>query len=573
MVAKNSPDSANRSKRNIVPDLVWFGGGLLVVILINIIAQTTFFRLDLTDDKRYSVSPATQNMLEGMKNEVYIEVFLEGEFPAGFERLQAAIKEKLEEFRIYGGANIQYKFTNPNESGDNKSRNAFFSQLVKRGLQPTNLQTMEGGQRVEKIIFPGAIISRAGGIEIPVTFLKGNQAAPPEVRLNQSVEGVEYELSQAIRRLTNTSLPKIGVLQGHGELNGTEFYDLGITLKDYYDIVPVKLQEVANLDGFDAIICAKPDSFFTDIEKYKIDQFVVKGGKALFFIDPVKIDIDSINAETGSLALPYDLNLSDLFFNWGIRLNNDLVMDINAASIPMVVGYVGDRPNTQLLPWGFYPIVNNFGSHPTVKNMDALYLRFASTIDTVKSSAGIKKNMLFATSPYSRIMPGPVRVNFNEARNEPNPKQYNKQNLPLAYMLEGEFTSSFSFKINEEAKKRTKFLDKGTGGKVLVVSDGDFVRNEFSKRTGQSYPLGFDRFAQVQFANKDFVMNCLNYMLDEKGLIVAKSKDIKLRPLDKPRIAKQKGLWQFANIVVPVFAILIFGAIRLNIRKRRFSRF
>ena len=561
-----------KQKGSFVSDTVWFIGGVAIIIFINIIAQQFFFRIDLTEDKRYTVSDATQAMLEKMNNEVYVEVFLEGEFPAGFERLQSTIREKLEEFRVYAGDNIQYKFTNPNANSDAKTRNEYFNQLAKRGLQPTNLQTKENGQSVEKIIFPGAIISTAGGAEIAVTFLKGNQAAPPEIRLNQSVEGVEYELSQAIRRLTNTKLPRIGVLQGHGELNGTEFYDMGITLKDYYAIEPVKLQEVATLDGYDAIICAKPDSFFTEAEKYIIDQYVVKGGKALFFIDPVKMDIDSINPESGSLALPYDLNLTDLFFNWGVRFNSDLVMDINSAAIPMVVGYAGDRPNTQLIPWGFYPLINNFSSHPIVKNMDALYLRFASTIDTVKTP-GIKKTEMFMTSPYSRIMPGPARVNFNEARNEPNPKQYNKKNLPLAYLLEGEFKSSFTFKINEEAKRRTLFKEKGYNGKVLVVADGDFVRNDFSTRTGQTYPLGFDRFAQVQFANKEFVMNCLNYMLDEKGLIVAKSKDIKLRPLDRPRIAKQKGTWQFANIAVPVFIILAFGAVRLNIRKRRFTRF
>lgn len=559
-------------KGTFISDIVWFLGGAAIIVLINIIAQQFFFRVDLTEDKRYTVSDATQVMLEKMNNEVYVEVFLEGDFPAGFERLQTAIREKLEEFRVYAGDNIQYKFTNPNSNPDPNTRNQFFNQLAKRGLQPTNLQNKENGQTVEKIIFPGAIISTAGGAEIAVTFLKGNQAAPPEVRLNQSVEGVEYELSQAIRRLTNTKPARIGVLQGHGELNGTEFYDMGITLKDYYAIEPVKLQDVATLDGFDAIICAKPDSFFTDAEKYKIDQYVVKGGKALFFIDPVKMELDSINPESGSLALPYDLNLGDLFFSWGLRINPDLVMDINSAAIPMVVGYAGDRPNTQLIPWGFFPLINNFGNHPVVKNMDALYLRFASTIDTVKTPA-IRKTELFSTSPYSRIMPGPARVNFNEARNEPNPKQYNRKNLPLAYLLEGEFKSSFAFKINDEAKKRTQFKEMGYNGKVLVVADGDFVRNDFSKRTGQTYPLGFDRFAQVQFANKDFVMNCLNYMLDEKGLIVAKSKDIKLRPLDRPRIAKQKGTWQFANIVVPVLIILIFGAIRLNIRKRRFTRF
>jgi gliding-associated putative ABC transporter substrate-binding component GldG len=572
MVGQDNKKPANWKSKS--SQTLWFVGGILVILFANVIGGRFFTRIDLTQDKRFTIASSTKEMLESLKEPIYVEVYLEGDFPAGFKRLQSSIKETLEEFRAYSGTNIQYKFTNPSISDDKKVRNQTYAQLAKKGLQPTNLNTQNGDNRQEKIIFPGAII-RCGSVEVPVQLLKGNQAAPPEVRLNQSVEGVEYELATAIKKLTQKNTKKIGILTGHKELNQALFYDMGITLKENYAIEPVRLQDRASLVGYDAIICAKPDSAFDEKDKYKIDQYIVKGGNFLIFIDPLKAEIDSIQANKSRnideyLALPNELNLTDLFFQWGVRINNDVVLDINSAAIPMVMGYVGNNPNTQLVPWPYYPLINIFGNHPVVKNMDAIYTRFPATIDTVKSN-GIRKYPLLMSSKYSRIIPGPVRLSFAEIRNQPNPKTYNKSYLPIAYLLEGNFTSSFQYKINDEAKARTSFKLNDRSGKVLVVADGDFVRNEYNARTQQTYPLGYDRFAGVQFANKDFVMNCLNYMLDAKGVILAKSKDIKLRPLDKPRIAKERSKWQVLNIAGPLVLVALFGYIRFWLRKRKFA--
>src|SRR5688572_23499520 len=293
-----------------------------IIVLINLLASQFFFRWDLTEDKRYSLSPASKKLLTNLEDVVYVEVYLEGEFPAGFKRLQSTIKEKLDEFRIYGGNNVQYKFIDPSANPDKKSRNEFYLQLAKKGLQPTNLNAMEGDKRVEKIIFPGAIVSYRNK-ELPVMLLKGNQAASPEQRLNQSVEGVEYEIASAIRKLTVSKKKKIAFLEGHGELNVLEVSDLMNSLNEYYDVDRVDLTQRNTLDGYDAVVLAKPTKRFGEPDKFKLDQFLVKGGNVLVAMDPMQITLDSIG-EKGTFSFPYETNLDDLFFRFGFRLNPDL---------------------------------------------------------------------------------------------------------------------------------------------------------------------------------------------------------------------------------------------------------
>ncbi|MES2387105.1 MAG: gliding motility-associated ABC transporter substrate-binding protein GldG [Bacteroidota bacterium] len=559
----------SRSRRALLA----FTGLVLLLVCLNIISTRFFSRLDLTEDKRYSISPSTKEMLETLPDMVYVEVYLEGDLPAGlsgFRRLHNSIRETLEEFRAYGGDNLQFRFIEPGAGKNPKQRNEIFDQLARRGLQPTNVHANDGGKKVEKILFPGAIISY-GGQETPVLLLKGNQGASPEQRLNQSVEGVEYELASAILRLTRKEKKRIGVIFGHGELNPYEFYDMGTTLKESYDLEKVDLPNKLSLEGYDAIIVAKPDSGFSEPDKYKIDQFIVRGGKALFFIDALNADLDSVGTD-GALALPYNLNLDDLFFRYGIRLNKDLVMSVDCGFIPMVVGIVGDKPQTELMPWRLYPLINNFGKHPAVKNLDAVYMRFAGSIDTV-STAGITKTSLLMTGKYSRIMASPARLDFNEARTEPKPELYRRSNIPVAYLLEGSFRSLYENRLAPHSEKTFKFVAQDKPGKVLVVSDGDFVRNDINRRTGQNYPLGFDRFAQVQFANKDFVLNTLAYMLDADGLILSKAKSVILRPLDRPRLQEERLKWQVINLAAPPIVVILAGLLMVWLRKRRYTRF
>jgi len=544
-------------------------GVVICVLLFNVIAGQYFYRFDFTEDKRFTISAATKKLLEKIKDPVLVEVYLEGEFPAGFERLKRAIREKLDDFSAYSDGKIQYRFTDPSEATDTKKRNDFYMLLAKKGLQPTNLHANEDGKTIEKIIFPGALV-RLSDQELPIQFLKGNQSASAEQRLNQSIEGVEFELASGIQKIIATKRKRIGVIQGHRELNGTELYDLGSTLKEFYAVEKVELQKVVDLSQYDAIIVARPDSAFSEPDKFKIDQFIVKGGNALFFLDAIKVQIDSIKP-AGSLHLPNDNNLTDLLFKLGVRINPDLVMDLNSAYIPLVTGYLGDKPQTQMAPWRFYPIINFFAKHPIVRNMDALQIRFASSIDTVMAP-GIRKTPLFTTSQNSRIIPSPVRLSFNEVRLQPKPEQYKVKNIPLGYLLEGKFQSLYTNRLAPLTVKTFQFKTQDKPSKVLVISDGDFVRNDINFAQRSTYPLGFDRFAQVQFANKDFVLNTLAYMLDADGLILAKNKEILIRPLDKMRVNKQKTKWQTINLVSPILVIGIFGIVWAYRRKSRFGK-
>lgn len=556
--------SKNRNK-----DLLFFAVFLGLIAALNFGGQILYFRLDLTQDQRYTMAPATKELLENLNDVVYVEVYLDGEFPAGFERLQKAIRETLEEFKVRGGQYIEYKFTDPSAETDPKKRNEYYLTLAKKGVQPTNLKAQENGQMVEKVIFPGAIV-RSPLREVPIVFLKGNQSSSPEERLNQSIEGVEYELAVALEKALETNPKRIGVIQGHGELNGTEFYDMGLALKERYAVEKVELQKVVNLDAYDAIIIAKPDSTFSEPDKFKIDQFVVKGGNVLVFLDALNIQLDSIKPD-GTLCMPYELNLDDLLFRWGARVNKDVLLDINSAYIPLVVGYLGDKPETRMVPWRYFPIINTFGNHPIVKNMDALYTRFIASIDTV-FAPNITKTPLLMTSTYSRIQPSPVRMSFNEARLQPKPEQYNQKNLIAGVLLEGKFKSLYANRLAQATKDTFNYKDEDKPGKVLVVSDGDFVRNDINYAQRTTYPLGWDRFAQVQFANKDFVQNAVAYMLDDNGITLARNKEIQIRPLDKVLVAKRKNLIKVINMGLPILVVLAFGLAWSIRRKKKYAK-
>lgn len=558
----------NKSRRgsDILEFIAWVAG----IILLNVLAANFFFRLDLTEDKRYTIAPVTKQMLGSLENEVVVDVYLEGDFPAGFKRLQQSVRETLDEFQIYSGGNLRYNFIDPNEISDEQQRNEFITNLAKKGITPTNLRATEEGKQVERLVFPGAIV-RYNGKETAVNLLKGNLAASPDERLNQSVEGVEYELASAIRKMAFQGNKVIGYLTGQGELEMQQVTDLLGSLQEYYRVARGELGEIPSLDGLDLIVVAKPTSQFTEADKYKIDQFIMKGGKAVFFVDALNANMDSVGAG-GMFAVPYNLNLEDLLFRYGVRLNPTMVMDLNSGFIPLVTGYAGDRPQTEMINWRFYPLLNNFSQHPVTRNLDAVYTKFVGTIDTVKAE-GIKKTPLVFTSPYSRVLEPPVPITLEEARMEVKPELFQDGPQPVGFLLEGAFTSLFRNRLAPAGVQDTKVKEQGVPTKIAVFSDGDLVRNEINPRTGQAYELGFDRYNNITFANRDLAMNTIHYLLDSEGLINVRSKEIVLRPLDKVRVKEEKTYWQLLNLVAPIVLLGLFGVSRYYLRKRKYERF
>jgi gliding-associated putative ABC transporter substrate-binding component GldG len=541
-------------KSKIVKLLIFIG----ILAAANVLASFLFFRWDLTQEKRYTISDATKKLLQNLDEQVTIKVYMTGDFPAGFERLERAIQETLESFSDYGGVNLAYRFIEPKDSKVQE-------ELIQKGLIPTNLFANEDGKRTERLVFPGAILVYDGK-EYPVQLLKGNSSASSEERLNQSYEGVEFELASAIRRLTQKERKRVGILVGHTKVPPQRFSDFLANLQQNYDLY-FDVQNPDSWEKGDLLVIPKPDTPFTDDEKYRLDQFVMRGGKLLMFIDGARVD--SISLE-GTFAQPLDLNLDDLLFKYGCRVNQNLVKDLSCAMIPLNVGNMGDKPQIKPMPWRFFPLINNFGKHPIVRNLDAIYTRFPSTIDTVEAP-GIVKTPLLLTSKYTQIRKAPALVAYNEARQQPDPKDYNTGEKDIAVLLEGSFTSLFNNRLLPNDPRTATFIGKGKPTKMIVVSDGDLIVNDIDYKRGAPLPLGYDRLSEKTFANKDFALYALDYLMDSEGLITARNKQVTLRPLDKLRLKEERTQWQLLNLLGPLAFIGILGGVWQWWRKRKYA--
>ncbi len=545
--------------------------GLVGITVMNQLASRFPVRVDLTGEKRYSISPATKYLVSNLDDVVYVDIYLDGELPSGFKRLQRAIQETLDEFKVHAGGNIQYQFVNPEQARSQQSRNEFMQYLANRGIQPTNVFANERGKRTQKLIFPGAIVS-CFGEERGVLLLKGNKGASPEKILNQSIEGVEYELANAIRTLAQTERKLIGLVKGHNEIDSLELAGLTDALLEKYDVLNVNLtRKDRDLQDYDALMIIKPGTPFSELEKYNLDQYVMGGGKAMFFVDALSVNMDSAGGE-GTIAVPNEINLGDLLFKYGTRINANLIQDLNSGQYPVIAGNVGDQPQISLLPWPFFPVANQFGEHPIVRNMDAVYAKFVSTIDTVKA-VGITKTPLVYTSQYSRVISSPVRVAFNDLQEQLDPELFTAGPQAIAYLLEGEFPSLYRNRLLPKGATQDIFRESGEATKVIICADGDLVRNEINIQTDQPLDLGFDQFRQVTYANKDFVMNSLEYLLDDNGIIAARNKEIEIRPLDKIKIEEERSWWQTFNLLLPLVVLIMFGYMKYYLRKRKYADF
>ena len=535
--------------------------GLFLAFLIgfNALASLVFVRWDATQEKRYTISDATKKLLKNLDGQVLVKVYLTGDFPPGFERLEGAIRETLESFADYAGSNLATRFIEPNDP-------KLQEELMKKNLMATNLFANEDGKKTERLVFPGAILVYEGK-EYAVQLLKGNKSNSSEETLNQSYENVEFELASAIRRLTQKNRQKIALLVSHTKVPPPRFSDLIATLQERYDVF-FDLDNPPNYNGMDAIIVPKPDTPFSDDDKFKIDQFVMKGGKALFFADGARVD--SVALE-GTFAQPMGLNLDDLLFKYGVRINNNLIKDLSCAYIPLNVGNEGDKPQIKPVPWRFFPLINSFGKHPIVRNLDAIYTRFTSSIDTV-ATTGITKTPLLLSSQYTKLLKTPALVAYNEARQQPDPRDYNAGVKTVAILLEGAFTSLFNNRILGNDPRSVGFVGQGKPTKIVVCSDGDLIVNDMDYKRNAPLPLGYDRLSQNTFANKDFTLYALEYLLDADGLITARNKQITLRPLDKLRLKEERTQWQVVNLLGPLVLIGLLGAGWQWQRKRRFGK-
>jgi ABC-2 type transport system permease protein len=392
--------------------------------------------------------------------------------------------------------------------------------------------------------------------------------------LNNSIQALEYSIAYTIKKITTQDRPKVGFLQGQGELDKMHLADITQSLNEFYNVDSVVInQQLSALNDYKALIVASPDSSFNEKDKFIIDQFVMKGGKILWLLDGMTASMDSIDKKTSStIGLAKTLNLEDQLFKYGVRVNPDLIEDLQAAPIPIVTSYIGNQPQQKLLPWYFFPLLLPSSKHPIVNNLNAIKCEFASTIDTIQVP-GVKKTIILSSSQYSKVQYSPARINLNILRFEPDLKQYNKPNLPVAVLLEGRFSSVFTNRIPAVIANDPKigFKDKSEPNKMIVVSDGDIIKNNLKKNSHYIYPLGYDRATGQTYGNKNFILNCIDYLCDDSGLISVRSKELKLRLLNKNKVDKEKYIWQIINVSLPLLLIIIYGFIQNYLRRKRFA--
>lgn len=545
----------------------------IILVLLNFVGSFVFHRFDLTSEKRYTLSDATKKLLSQLNDVVYVKVYLEGEFPSGFKRLHDETKEMLDEFRIYSDENVEYEFINPNSSPDKKQRNDIYKQLYSKGLQPTNLEVKEEGGTSQQIIFPGAIISYKGH-EIPWQLLKTSIGQSPDAQLNNSVQALEYEFASCVRNLSTVLKPQIAFIDGQGELDTLELKDIQSAISEFYFLRRVKINEqLKALDGFKAIIIAKPDTAFSERDKFIIDQYIMKGGKVIWALDPLITSVDSLRKSGGTIAIPCEYKLDDMLFKYGVRINQNMIMDLQSSAIPVNKAFAGQPPRFELMPWLFSPLVLPKSNHPIVKNLDVIKFDYAASIDTIESK-GIQKTILLQSSKYAKAFNAPVRIDLRMVNVPPDENQFKNSYLPMAVLLEGEFESLYKNRIPPQIATDSAigYKEKGEANKMIVIADGDVIRNEVQYSTHRTFPLGYDIYTKQTYGNKNFILNCINYLCDDSGLISVRARELTLRLLDKKKVKEERLKWQLINTTLPLLVILIFGIIYSIIRKRKYAK-
>ena len=547
-----------------------FAGVMLAVLSLNVIGANYFKRFDLTDEKRYTLRDSTKDMLASLEQPLHVEVLLGTDLPTGFQRFQKSIMETVEEFGIYSNTQITFSVNDPGAADTEAERKANYDLRVRQGLSPTRIVANQDGQQTQKFIFPYAIITY-GGRQAAILLLKGASGAPSEIKLNQSIEGIEFELAVGIQRLSGVNRKRVGVLRGHGELDSLSINGFVREMIQFYDLQPVDLRVENEIKDYDALIIGRPRQEFSREDKYKIDQYIMGGGKALFLLDALAVDMDQAGGQ-GTFALPIDLGLDDMLFKYGVRLNKNYVLDVQRFGRYPVLDESGTLSK---LRWPFYFGAGNYTEHPITRNLDAIYTRFTGTIDTV-AARGITKTPLLYTSVNTRVINAPVLVSFEQIARENDPTIYRGGVQPIAYLLEGEFTSLFKNRpLPKQGVNTISFKDASPETKILVVSDGDIIGNEIIR--GQPLDLGFNPITegndQQMYANKDFLFNALAYLTDENGLITSRTKEIKIRPLDRIKVRTERVKWQAINLVGPIVLLVLFGMVRSFLRKRKYSRF
>lgn len=529
------------------------------------------FRLDMTEEGKYSIGQATLDVLEDMDGPLEVDILLTGDLPPGMKRFQRNIEQTLKTFRSYSREKISIKYVDPLVvAGDSSEQ--YIIKLADYGINPTNLHSTRNGAQATQLIFPG-IVLRSPSKETGILLLKGELGMGPEETLNLSIENLEFEIVQAIKRLYTINKRAIGIIIGQGEMNEDEGYGMVEALNEDFEVYKVPFEQAKSVEDlltFEVLIVAGPKSAYSEREKYLLDQFLMYGGNILFMMDQMTINLEEAGGN-GTVAMPFDTGVDDLLFRYGVRINKDLIKDLNFGYYPVVSGEFGNQPQIVPLPWPFYVQAGKMANHPITKGLDMVQFRFVSSIDTVKADQ-VKKTPLIFSSNYSRRESAPVRVAFKDMSKEPDVKSFNSGSLPLAYLLEGKFTSFFKNRFVPDEFDESKFLPESNGGKILVAGDADVFKSWVKPQDQIPLPLGNSPFSENRTANRTFLQNAVNYMVYPQGIIASKNKEFEIRPLNKVKIKQQRVMWQVINVVLPVLLVIIIGWFKQYLRKKKYAK-
>lgn len=547
---------------------------VVAILVIGFISHQLFFRLDMTAEKRYSITDVSKQMVKKLERPVDITLYLAGELPAGFRKLQKSIEEKIADYNAYASQPIHLKVVDPYEITDVKQRNQLFSELTDKGLLPTDIRQNKEQGTVTLRIFPGVLIYY-GEKRLSVNLLKNNPALRPEVNLNNSIETLEYEFTNAFSEMMGTEKQTVAFLSGHGELNEYETNDFAQALSEKYKVTGVTAGQLNSAgDKIKALIIANPTLPFAENDKFYIDQYVMKGGRILWLVDPVMVSLDSLSNGITTLAFPQSLNLEDQFFKYGIRLNTNLVQDVECLMLPVNTAPKGQPAHFEPAPWYFSPLLIPSEKHVISRNLNRVKGEFVSSIDTVGKSDQMRKTVILTTSPYSLVSNTPMEISLASINNPPDRRLFHQPSQTVGVLLEGTFPSVFANRmVSSFGVSASDIKTQSVPNRMIVLSDGSLVANKYRVTGGQPefMPLGYDQYSQQTFGNKAFLLNAINYLCDDQGLMELRSRVFKIRLLDKVRLREEKTSWQVINVIIPLLLIALFGAVFIYFRRRKYT--
>ena len=555
-------------------------GGVVIILLINILCSFFYGGVDLTADKRYTITDASLKYVKELTKPLELTVYIKGEVPAGFKKLANAAENIANNYHRISNGNFSIKFEKPGEGLADSAKAYLFDSLQQLGVHPTNVksQATDRSQSEEILVFPGAVLTGENG-QIGIDFLEGQSSLDGLDALNNATSQLEYKITRAIKILERSKIPVVGYLAGNGEVLDLQVYDMiENVLKKEYGFGLIQIDSVPFIpQQFDILLINKPMRPFSEQQKLIIDQYIMHGGKVIWALDHLFASMDSLQRSKGSfLAYDMALNLDDQLFKYGVRINRDLVQDLESDQVPSIVGNIGDKPQIQLLPWPYAPLVSDVLSHPISRNLDKVLTSFPQSIDTV-SSTGIAKNILLSSSMYGRKISTPALVEWKPVKTESDLESFQVQHIPVAVLLEGSFTSLYKNRISTEEQlniERTtgsKYLPNSASNQMIVISDGDIFLNPVSEEEGP-LAMGSNKYTRIQYGNKEFFKNILFYLSDGKDLLSSRAKNFQLRLLNKELLKEQIVFWKIFNLITPVFALLVCMLIFRQIRLRKYSR-